>query len=97
MAAGYAPVSPGTSALALASLGVALFSLCLSAGVGGIVAVVLGHMAINRINASGGMLGGRGAAIAGLILGYIEVALTIAFVILYIAFVSSQAGHLPQQ
>jgi hypothetical protein len=39
----------------------------------GIPAVILGHMALNEINASNGTQGGKGSAIAGLILGYIAV------------------------
>lgn len=96
MAAGYAPVSAGNSGLALASMIVALVSLCVGAGIGGIVAVVLGHMALNQINQSGGMLGGRGQALTGLILGYIEIGLTVIFVILYVV-VLSQLPNLPQQ
>jgi hypothetical protein len=97
MVAGYAPVSAGNSGLALASMIVALVSLCVGAGIGGIVAVVLGHMALNQINASGGMLGGRGQAMTGLILGYIEIGLTVIFVIFYVLVLSSQLGNLPQQ
>lgn len=40
----------------------------------GIPAVILGHMALNEINASGGMQGGRGMAITGLVLGYLSIA-----------------------
>ena len=45
-----------------------------------IPAVICGHVAYSRINRSGGSLGGRGFAVAGLITGYISIALT--FVIL---------------
>jgi hypothetical protein len=40
----------------------------------GIPAVILGHMALNEINTSGGTQGGRGQAITGLVLGYLSIA-----------------------
>lgn len=50
----------------------------------GIVAIVLGYQARNRIDASGGTLGGRGMATAGMICGAIGAAvsaITVAFVL----------------
>ena len=96
MAAGYAPVAAGNSGLALASMIVALVSICIGGGIGGIVAVVLGHMALNQINRSGGMLGGRGQAMAGLIIGYILIGLSVIAAIFYF-FVLTQAANLPTQ
>lgn len=97
MAAGYAaPVSAGNSGLALASMIVALVSICIGGGIGGIVAVILGHMALNQINRSGGMLGGRNQAMTGLILGYIEIGLSIIALVVWVIFLS-QAANLPQQ
>lgn len=43
--------------------------------VSAIVAVVAGHMGRNEIRASGGQLGGGGLATAGLILGYLQLAI----------------------
>jgi competence protein ComGC len=40
-----------------------------------IPAVIFGHIALSKINRSGGMLGGRGLAIGGLVTGYISLAL----------------------
>jgi uncharacterized protein DUF4190/uncharacterized protein DUF1707 len=40
---------------------------------GSVVAVVLGHVALKQINASGGRQSGRGMAIAGLVLGYLGI------------------------
>lgn len=45
----------------------------------GIPAVILGHMALSEINASGGMQGGRGQAITGLVLGYLSVVGLVCF------------------
>ncbi|MBC7932031.1 MAG: DUF4190 domain-containing protein [Rubrivivax sp.] len=43
-----------------------------------IVAVVCGHIALSRIKHSGGRIGGRGLAIAGLVLGYVALAISVA-------------------
>jgi hypothetical protein len=40
-----------------------------------IPAVICGHLALRRIQRSGGSLGGRGLALAGLITGYVGIAL----------------------
>jgi hypothetical protein len=68
-----------TPGLATASLvcGIAsFFLLCLA----GIPAVICGHKALSKINKSQGQLGGSGLAIAGLVLGYISIALTLIIV-----------------
>jgi uncharacterized membrane-anchored protein len=73
-AASAKPAGPPTSTLALASLiaGVACWLFAPVAAT--IVAIVCGHLALREIDASGGTLQGRGLAIAGLILGYAQVA-----------------------
>jgi hypothetical protein len=43
--------------------------------IGPIVAVVAGHMARAEIRASNGQVGGGGMAMAGLVLGYLQIAL----------------------
>lgn len=76
---GYAPVGVApmqvNSALAMASLILGILVFC--TGLTGIPAVICGHLALTRINASEGHLKGRGLAIAGLIMGYIGVVLLI--------------------
>ena len=63
------PAAPkGTSGLAIASLICGIVGCVPGAG---IAAVVMGHMALGRIKTSG--QGGRGMAIAGLILGYLSI------------------------
>lgn len=55
---------------------------------GPIIAVITGHLARREIDRSGGQLGGRGMALAGLIIGYITLALyVIVFVLLLLFFV----------
>ncbi|MEM5773617.1 MAG: DUF4190 domain-containing protein [Anaerolineaceae bacterium] len=53
-------------------------------GLGGLVAVITGHMAMNEINRSMGRMGGAGMAKAGLILGYLNIALTLVGICLAI-------------
>jgi hypothetical protein len=46
-------------------------------GLGGVAAVICGHVAINQIHASSGRMGGEGLATAGLVLGYLNLALAL--------------------
>jgi hypothetical protein len=62
-----------TSGLAVASLVTGLFFWCFL--VPGIVAIVLGHLALDQIDRSGGAVTGRGMGVAGIVLGWIGVAL----------------------
>ena len=66
--------APQTSGKAIAAL---ILGLCtLLFGIfAGIPAVILGHMALNEINNSGGLKGGKGMAITGLVFGYIFIGL----------------------
>lgn len=70
--------APRTSTMAIVSLiaGILGFFQILPV-IGPIVAVITGHMAKNEIKKSGGMVGGNGMATAGLILGYVMIAIGI--------------------
>jgi hypothetical protein len=68
--------APPANGLAIASL-VAGIVMC----IGSIPAVIMGHLALNRINRSGGTQGGRGIAIAGIVLGWVGTALLLLIVI----------------
>lgn len=84
----YAPAAaPTTSTTAIISLvfgilGV-IFALPL---IGPLVAVVAGHMARNEIRRSEGRLTGDGMAVAGLIMGYLMLALSVLAACAGIAF-----------
>jgi Domain of unknown function (DUF4190) len=73
------PTSP-TNGLAIASLvlGIAglVFYVC---GIASILALVFGYMAKGQIDQSGGTQQGRGMAIAGIIMGWIGVAILVIF------------------
>lgn len=66
------PMDAPTSGKAIASLVCGIFTLFLPAS---IAAIILGHLSLSDIRKSAGRLGGRGVAIAGLVLGYAGIAL----------------------
>lgn len=68
------PPTPGiaTSALVLGILSVTCLG-CFA----GVPAIVCGHMAQSRISQSSGTLGGAGISLAGLIMGYVSLGLTL--------------------
>jgi Domain of unknown function (DUF4190) len=71
--------STGTNGLAVASLvcGIAQF-FCIFF-IGTILALVFGYIAKNQIDQSGGAQGGRGLAIAGIVLGYVGIGLAVLY------------------
>lgn len=81
---GGVQIAPPTSGLAIASLvcGIVAILLCACGGfVAGIPAVICGHMAMKQtapvIGSNQVPMGGRGMAIAGLIMGYIGIVFTV--------------------
>lgn len=64
--------APPTSNSATVSLIFGILAWVLLPVIGAIVAVIAGHMARREIAESGGRLGGDGLAIAGLVLGYLQ-------------------------
>jgi type II secretory pathway pseudopilin PulG len=73
---------PRTSPLAIWSLVLSILGLICLLCFGSIPGVILGHMALTRIRASGGTLTGNGIATTGLILGYLGLAMTVVVVLL---------------
>jgi hypothetical protein len=70
----YATAPAQTSGKATASLISGIAAYVVAPFFGAIVAVVLGHMGLSEIKKSAGRLKGDGLAIAGLVLGYLQVA-----------------------
>jgi uncharacterized protein DUF4190 len=85
----YTPATSTTNGLAVASLvsSIAGFVIC---GIGFIVGVVLGYIAKNQIDQSGGRQQGRGMAVAGIIIGWVGIGL--GLFVLVIVIIASAAS-----
>ncbi len=53
--------------------------------IGSILAIVFGHIALRQIKESNGHRSGRGMAIAGLVLGYVGLAIIAIFIVVAVA------------
>lgn len=71
------PVDKPTNTLAVVSLVFGIASWCVFPMLGAIVAIVCGHMARSEIRREAGATQGDGFAIAGLLLGYVQLALAV--------------------
>jgi len=71
------PVVVETSGWAIFSLISGLLGWMGVFGVGGLAAIIAGHVAKSQIRSSQGRLGGDGLATAGLVLGYLNIGLAI--------------------
>jgi hypothetical protein len=71
---------PAHSRLAIWSLVLGILSLTCFSVFAAIPAVICGHKAMGKIKRSGGALGGDGLALAGLITGYLGLALALVMV-----------------
>jgi len=80
-----------TSSLAVASLVSGILGWSLIPFIGTIVAIVTGHMARAGIRRSNGQLDGDGLAIAGLVLGWVAVALWVIGIVVLFAFLGGLA------
>ena len=91
-----------TSPLAVVSLVTGLLSWVILPLVGALVAIVCGHMARGEIRRDPDRLDGDGLALAGLILGWVNIALMVLTVLAillffgglaaFLAFVAAQGG-----
>ncbi len=73
---GVAPIRPGTSGLAIASMVLGILWIC---GLGSLIALVLGIVALSQLRKSGN--GGKGFAIAGIVLGSLGILVTVGAVV----------------
>jgi len=84
---GYEPGTPmpkrETPGIAIGSLVCGILSWVCAGPLAAIPAVITGHMALGRIKRSAGALGGRGLAIAGLILGYTSIVVMTVLLVLF--------------
>ncbi len=85
--------APKTSGKAIGSLVCSCIGIFVCGIILGIVGIVLGRSAIAEIDASGGTIGGRGLAQAGIIVGVIALVLSVIVIILYgLAAVAASAS-----
>ncbi|MEO6799216.1 MAG: DUF4190 domain-containing protein [Rhodanobacter sp.] len=85
----YRPAAP-TSTLAVVSMVFGILGWCVLPFVGAIVAIICGHLARSEIRNShpDRRAEGDGMAIAGLVLGYTQLALCILAVFMLVAFLA---------
>ncbi|MBN1218076.1 MAG: DUF4190 domain-containing protein [Anaerolineae bacterium] len=87
----YAP-SPPTNTLAIVSLVTAILSWLFFPILGAIVAIITGHMARREIQASYGAQSGDGLAMAGLIIGYLNLVLYCVFILIFVLIFGGMIG-----
>ena len=80
-----------TSTLAVFALILGILSFIILPLIGGIGAVITGHMGRREIRASDGRITGEGLALAGLILGYVNIVLILP-VCCFLLFVFGSIG-----
>ena len=82
---GYAPYPPPAIAPSRSTNGLAIAALVLGIlwiyGVGSVLAIIFGHVAMGQIDSSNGRQSGRGMALAGAILGYVGAAVMVLVLI----------------
>lgn len=76
-----AAAKPETNGKSIASMVLGILWLC---GIGSILALVFGYQAKNEIDASGETQGGRGMAMAGIVLGWVGVGALILYLVLWL-------------
>jgi hypothetical protein len=90
----YPPTSPAavTSSNAIISLICGVLAWLGVFGLGGILAVIFGHVAKNEIRRNSDRITGDGMATAGLVLGYANIALTLMGVCLVFLMIAGLIG-----
>lgn len=82
------PYAKPNSTMAIASLVLSILGWTALPGIGAIAGVITGHMAKREINESAGALGGEGMANAGLVIGYVNLALGLCVCLMFIALLA---------
>lgn len=86
-----------TSSLAVVSLVFGILAWLLVPFIGAIVAVICGHMARSEIRRApaDAMIDGKGMAVAGLVLGYIQLLLTLVGIVVVVVLLLALGMHSP--
>jgi len=80
------PLATHTSSMAIISLISGIAAWLGIFGLGGLLAIIFGHLAKGEIRKSGGVITGDGMATAGLVLGYANIALAVVGLCLFLLF-----------
>lgn len=75
--------APKSSTMAMISLISGIAGWTLLPFLGSLVAIITGHIAQGEIKKGGGMVTGKGMAVAGLILGYLAIALGLCLICVF--------------
>ncbi len=88
------PMGPRTDGFAITSmvLGIIAVVSCYFGAIPGLIAVIFGHLSLGKIKKDPQTIGGKGMAIAGLVTGYIGIAVTIFCVVALALAVNSDDG-----
>jgi hypothetical protein len=81
------PTATPSSTMAIVSLIAGIVAWVIFPFISAIVAVICGHLARREIRDSGGRLTGAGMALAGLVLGYLQLAITGLFVCAFMGLI----------
>lgn len=92
----YPSEPPKTEGLATTSLVLGILSVTCVYCVGGIPAIICGHIARGRIAQSNGTLTGAGLALAGLIMGYLSIVISLLIAIGYVFLFARVAQEVPK-
>ena len=74
--------------LAVASFVLGVVGMTALPFLGSVLAIVFGHVALRQVHASQGRQGGKGLAIAGLVMGYLVVIPGVIFFIVFVAIIA---------
>ena len=83
--------APTTNGFAVASLVLGILGWTLLPFLGSVGAVIFGHMARSQIRRAAGVQDGDGLAVAGLVLGWLSLALVVVGVFILFAFLGGIA------
>ena len=89
---GFASEGTKTNVMAIVSLVAGLASWFIVPTIGAIVAIITGHMARSQIKSSFGAEGGDALAVVGLILGYLNLAMSCIGILLVILMFGGVIG-----
>ena len=81
--------APPTNGLAIASMVLGILWIW---WIGSLLALIFGYVALNQIRASAGTQGGRGMAIAGVVLGWVGVGMLALFILFGVIAASTNAS-----